>query len=64
MTRREAAIVTAYTGFLIGEFVDFHEYAERVMGRQIYTHEFAKDYICEELKNKSRNDFISIIVEG
>lgn len=32
MTKREAAIVSAYTGYLIGEFSDFQAYAEEVMG--------------------------------
>lgn len=32
MTKIEAAIVSAYTGILIGEFEDFHDYAEEVMG--------------------------------
>lgn len=61
MTKREAAIVSAYTGYLIGEFSDFQAYAEEAMGRPIFTHEFP--YIAEELKEKSKNDFISIKIE-
>ena len=34
MTKREAAIVSAYTRYLIGEFSDFHAYAEEVIGRR------------------------------
>lgn len=58
MTKREAAIVSAYTGYLIGEFKDFHAYAEEVMGRPVFTHEFPS--IAEELKEKSKKDFMSI----
>lgn len=58
ITKREAAIVSAYTGYLIGEFSDFQAYAEEVMGRPIFTHEFP--YIAEELKKKSKKDFTSI----
>lgn len=61
MTKREAAIVSAYTGYLIGEFSDFQSYAEGVMGRPIFTHEFP--YIAEELKDKSKKDFMSIKIE-
>lgn len=61
MTKREAAIVSAYTGYLIGEFSDFHAYAEEVMGRPIFTHEFPN--IADELKEKSKKDFMSIKIE-
>lgn len=61
MTKREAAIVSAYTGYLIGEFSDFQAYAEEIMGRPIFTHEVPS--IAEELKEKSKKDFISIKIE-
>lgn len=63
MTRQEAAIVTAYTGICIGDFSDFHEYAEKILGRPIFTHEFANKEIKDQIKNASRDDFISINVE-
>lgn len=28
MTKREAIIASAYTGYLIGDFMDFHKYCE------------------------------------
>lgn len=58
MTKREAAIVSAYTGYLIGEFSDLQAYAEEIMERQIFTHELPG--IAEELKEKSKKDFMSI----
>ena len=61
MTKREAAIVSAYTGYLIGEFSDFHAYIEEIMGRPIFTHEFPN--IEEELKEASKKDFMSIKIE-
>lgn len=61
MTKREAAIVSAYTGYLIGEFSDFHAYAEEIMGRPLFTHEFPS--IADELKEKSKKDFMSIKIE-
>lgn len=63
MTRREAAIITAYTGIVIGEFCYFHEYAEEIMGRPVFTHEFANEKTAAEIKAKSYNHFISIKVE-
>ena len=62
MTAREAAIVSAYTGVLIGNFDNLHEYAEEIMGRPVYTHEFANKNFFDCLKEKSRDDFLSILV--
>lgn len=61
MTKREAAIVSAYTGYLIGEFSDFHAYVEEIMGRPVFTHELPS--IAKELKDKSKKDFMSIKIE-
>lgn len=61
MTKREAAIVSAYTGYLIGEFSDFHAYAEEIIGRPIFVHELSS--IAENLKENSRKDFMSIKIE-
>ena len=63
MTEREAAIVTAYTGFLVGEFSSFHKYAEELMKRPIQVIEFASEEMFRELKKKSHNDFTSIGVK-
>ena len=60
MTKREAAIISAYTGIMLGSFSDTHKYAEEVMGRPLFTNQFAQNSICEELKEKSKPDFIKI----
>jgi len=62
MTKREAAIVSAYTGILLGEFSTMHEYVEEVMGRPVYTHEMGLKTIAKEVKEKAKNDFISMEV--
>lgn len=58
MTKREAAIVSAYTGYLIGEFSDFQAYAEEIMGQPIFTHDLTR--LEYELKEKSKKDFMNI----
>ena len=60
MTRREAAVITAFTGILIGSFSDFHEYAESIMGRPIWSHEFGNKAFSAAIKEKSRSDFLAI----
>ena len=63
MTKREAAIVTAYTGFLIGDFHEFHKYAEDLMERPIFTHEFGDKTFMEKIKVKTKSDFVNIKIE-
>lgn len=66
MTDREKAIVMAYTGvcMLDGEkWHIFHEYVEEIMGRSVYTHEMGENTISEEIKRKSKSDFLNICRE-
>ena len=60
MNKDEAAIVSAYTGFLIGDFSDMHAYIEKVLGRSVYTHEMAGKDFEEEIKAKTKNDFVQL----
>ena len=63
MTDREKAIVMAYTGvtMLSGEkFQIFHEYIEKILGRPVWTHELAIELVWNEIKEKSKNDFLEI----
>lgn len=65
MTKHEAAVFTAFTGvaFLSGEdFGIFHEYAEKIMGRTLYTHELMT--LSDELREKARPDFMRICREA
>jgi len=63
ITKREAAIVTAYTGYLIGSFDEAHKYIEEIMERPVYSHEMASKAIMEEIRKKAKQDFISMDVE-
>jgi hypothetical protein len=61
LTKRQSAIIGAYTGVTAGPFSAIHEYAEEVLGRPIWTHEFASRQVMEELKSASFDDFMSIV---
>lgn len=66
MTDREKAIVMAHTGIcmLAGEKIGvFHAYIEDIMGRPVYTHELAIQSISDEIKEKSRDDFMKLCME-
>lgn len=63
MTRREAAVISAYTGFMITkDFSDVHAYIEEKMGRPVFTHELP--IIGEEkIRELAREDLMKIIEE-
>ena len=60
LTRDQAAIIGAFTGICAGPFADIQDYAERVLGRSVWTHELGTKEVWEELKEASREDFFSI----
>ena len=62
MTKREAAIVSAYTGFLCGSFDAFHEYVEEIMERPVWTHEMGDSETFKEIQKRAKKDFISFRV--
>lgn len=64
MNRREAAIITAYTGIMATDFDSFHKYAEEVMGRPIWTHEFSVKAVWDELKEAALEDFLGLCREA
>lgn len=60
LTKEQAAVIGAYTGITVGPFEDIQEYAEKILGRPIYTHEFASKKLCEELKKATKPDLLSL----
>lgn len=42
MTKQESILLSAYTGFMLTkDFADVHKFCEELLGRPIWTHEFA-----------------------
>lgn len=60
MTRREATIVSAYTGYFIGGLDDLYNYLSELVGRPIYTHEIPA--VLDEYHSKIRQDFVMLEV--
>lgn len=61
MTQEEKIIVSAYTGFLICDnFSNVHEYVEKVLGRPVWTHEFANERLQEEIRKAVKPDLARI----
>lgn len=61
MTKQEATVIETYTGIvmLTGDNRKYaYEYAEKLLGFPIWTHEFA--VYADKLKELSKPDFIEI----
>ena len=63
MTKQEAAIVGAYTGFLLGDFGEMHAYIERLLGRPVFTHELANPVLLDQIRELAKPDFIALEVK-
>jgi hypothetical protein len=57
--KRIGLIVTAYTGVGCCNMPDFHAFVEEVLGRPVFTHEFANRELWAELKEKMRTEFLA-----
>lgn len=63
MTDHERAIVMAYTGYcmLTGDKFDiFHKYVQDLLGRPVWSHELGDSKVISEIKEKARDDFVSL----
>lgn len=60
MTQEEKIIVSAYTGVLMCDFDDLHEYIQKKFGRPVFTHELADKGIQKEIKEMSKEEFLEI----
>ena len=66
MTKFEAAVISAYTGILVGEFHEMHKYIEAKVGRPVFTHEMGSQTFADEVKRLATDDFMKICkqIEG
>ena len=55
MTKKEAVILSAYTGYLlVPDFGDVHEFIEKLLGRPVWTHQLADPAIQGEIREKCK----------
>lgn len=63
MTKRECAIVMAYTGVVMlarDDFPIYHKYVEDIMGRPVWIHEMGSQVMADEIKKRSEADFMEL----
>lgn len=60
MTKQEKIIVSAYTGYLMCNFSDMHEYIEKKLGRPVWTHELASEEVMAKIREAIKSDFLKL----
>lgn len=64
MTKREAAIVGAYTGVKVGEMTDLKEYISELLGgAPVFDATLAELGASGQIKKLATNDFMALVVE-
>lgn len=62
MTKKEAVLVSAYTGFLLTkDFSDVCEFCQELLGRPIWTHEYADEKVQKEIQEKCKPLILEMI---
>lgn len=64
MTKQEKIVVSAYTGILMCDFDDLHQYIEEKLGMPVWTHELASSEVQDEIKKKTKADFLALCNDG
>jgi hypothetical protein len=60
LTKEQAAVIGVFTGILCGSFSDMQEYASKLAGESLWTHEFASRELSDKLKELAKPDFLAI----
>lgn len=64
MTKQERLIVSAYTGILMVDMEDLHEYLEKeVLKRPVFVHELNDESVVEEIVEIVREDFLNLCLD-
>lgn len=62
MKKQEAVLISAYTGFfLTKDFSDVCKFCEGLLGRPIFTHEYADQKVQKEIQEKCKPLIIEMI---
>lgn len=59
MTKREAIVLSAFTGVLLCDFDDYHQYVEKLFGCSLSTGELRM--LKEDIQEKAREDAMKIL---
>lgn len=62
MTKQESILLTAYTGYMLTQNVaDVQKFCEELLGRPVFTHEFAFEETQAQIREKCKSLIIELI---
>lgn len=61
LTREQAALIGAYTGYALGPFSDVHVVIERVLGRPVYTHEITMPGLMDDVRQRLYPELLDVV---
>ena len=62
MTKKEAVLISAYTGFLLtNDFSDVCKFCQELLGRPIWTHEYTDEKVQKEIQEKCKPLILEMI---
>ena len=65
LTKQQAVIISAYTGYLCCEFADMHEEIERRLGHPVWTHQLGNMEFCNlAIRPLFKDDFVAMAANG
>ena len=60
MTNEERIIVSAYTGYLMCDFGEVHQYIEEKFGCPVWIHELSSKRTWDEIREAVKSDFLAL----
>jgi hypothetical protein len=60
LTKEQAVVVSAYTGYLVCDFSDMHAEIEKRVGRPVFTHEMGTGAFMDSVRKLFKADFVSM----
>lgn len=61
LTEEQCVVLTAFTGVMMVEWPAFQVYAEKILGRPIFTHEFGSYEVLAQIREAARDDFMALL---
>ena len=63
LTKEQAVVISAYTGYLMVPFAEMHADIERRLGHPVFTASLASKETRKTVMSLYRNDFIDLCIE-
>lgn len=60
ISKHDRLVISAYTGYLMADPDEVHRFIEETLGYPVFTHEFVKHKIVDEIQKKLKDEWMRI----